>query len=114
MEQYDLYLELQDKTKQLDVSIKQLRKTGTSYAEAERDYKIALRQEVLKMRNEGIAIGVISLVCYGMPKIAELRFKRDVAEAIYKANQESINALKLEMRLLESQISREWGANLNE
>lgn len=104
----DLLNELNEKTQELQVSLKQLRKTGTKYAEAERDYKILLRQEVLKLRDEGQAIGVISLTCYGIPKVAEARFKRDVAEAIYKANQEAINTLKLEIRLIESQIQREY------
>lgn len=110
--EYDLYSELQAKTKQLDVSIRQLRKSGTDYATAERDYKILLRQECLKLRDSGMAIGMIDKTCYGIPSVAEARFKRDVAEAVYKANQESINSLKLQLRLLDAQISREWGANL--
>lgn len=110
--EYDLYSELQAKTKQLEVSIRQLRKSGTDYATAERDYKILLRQECLKLRDSGMAIGMIDKTCYGIPSVAEARFKRDVAEAVYKANQESINSLKLQLRLLDAQISREWGANL--
>lgn len=35
----ELYEQIQQKTKELDVSIKALRKTGTAYAEAEREYK---------------------------------------------------------------------------
>ena len=105
----DLYNELNQKIKELEISIKQLRKNGTSYAEAERDYKILLRQEILKMRDEGQAIGVITLTCYGIPSVAEARFKRDIAEAVYKANQEAINSIKLQLRLLESQIQREYG-----
>ena len=108
MMQIDLLNDLQAKTKQLEVSIRQLRKTGTEYAEAERDYKITLRQECLKLRDEGMAIGMIDKTCYGIPVVADARFKRDVAEAVYKANQEAINSIKLQMRLLESQISREW------
>lgn len=104
----DLLNELNDKTQELQVSLKQLRKTGTKYAEAERDYKILLRKEVLKLRDEGQAIGVITLICYGIPAVAEARFKRDVAEAIYKANQEAINTIKLQIRLIESQIQREY------
>lgn len=104
----DLYNELQAKIGQLSVSLKKLRETGSEYAKAERDYKVLLRQEVLKLRNEGEAIGVIQLTCYGIPSVAEARFKRDVAEAIYKANQEAINTLKLEIRLIESQLQREW------
>ena len=105
----DLYTELQNKTQQLDISIKSLRTSGTAYAAAERDYKILLRQECLKLRDGGMAIGLIDKTCYGIPAVAELRFKRDVAEAVYKANLEAINSIKLQMRLLESQISREWG-----
>lgn len=104
----DLYNELQSKIQELEVSIKQLRKSGTSYAEAERDYKVLLRQEVLKLRDEGQAIGVITLTCYGIPSVAEARFKRDVAETVYKANLEAINSIKLQLRLLESQIQREY------
>jgi len=106
----DLYDELQVKLKELNVSIKQLRKTGTAYAEAERDYKIILRQECLKLRDSGMAIGMIDKCCYGIPSVAEARFKRDVAEAVYKANQEAINSIKLQLRLIEGQIQREWGA----
>ena len=106
---YDLLQELQSKTQQLDISIKQLRKTGTEYAQAERDYKVLLRQECLKLRDDGMAIGMITMTAYGIPSVAELRFKRDVAKAVYTANMEAINSLKLQMRLLEAQISREWG-----
>lgn len=104
----DLYQELQSKIKELEVSIKQLRISGTQYAEAERDYKVLLRTECLKLRDEGMAIGMIDKTCYGIPSVAEARFKRDVAEAVYKANMEAINSIKLQMRLIENQIQREW------
>lgn len=106
----DLYEELDTKKKQLDASIRQLRKNGTEYAEAERDYKILLRTECLKLRDEGMAIGMISLTCYGIPSVAEARFRRDIAKTVYEANQEAINSLKLQLRLIESQIQREWGS----
>ncbi len=106
----DLYEELDTKKKQLDASIRQLWKNGTEYAEAERDYKILLRTECLKLRDEGMAIGMISLTCYGIPSVAEARFRRDIAKTVYEANQEAINSLKLQLRLIESQIQREWGA----
>lgn len=104
----DLYTELRQLTEQLEISIKSLRKTGTAYAQAERDYKVLLRQECLKLRDEGMAIGMIDKTCYGIPSVAEARFKRDVAEATYKANSEAINSIKLRMRLVENQLQREW------
>lgn len=107
----DLYSELQTKTAQLEMSVKELRKNGTAYAQAEKDYKILLRQECLKLRDAGMAIGMIDKTCYGIPAVAEARFKRDVAETIYRANQEAINSIKLEMRLIEGQLQREWGVS---
>lgn len=104
----DLYLELQAKLKQLDASIKQLRKSGTDYADAEKNYKILLRSECLNLRADGMAIGLIDKTCYGVPSVAEARFKRDVAETVYKANLEAIASIKLQLRLLEAQIDREW------
>ena len=107
----DLYRELQEKTRQLDMSVKQLRTSGTAYAEAERDYKVLLRTECLKLRDDGMAIGMIDKTCYGIPSVAAARFKRDVAETVYKANLEAINSIKLQMRLIEGQLNREWGAS---
>lgn len=105
----ELYQELTTKTRQLEASIRQLRQNGTAYAQAEMEYKVLLRQECLKLRDEGMAIGMIDKTCYGIPAVAEARFKRDVAETVYKANQEAINSIKLQLRLIENQISREWG-----
>ena len=114
MEAFDLYAELNQKTAQLNYSIKELRKNGTAYAEAERDYKVALRTEVLKLRDEGQAVGIIDKICYGIPSIAEARFKRDVALTVYEANKEAIQSIKLQLRLIENQISREWSTPIND
>jgi len=93
----------------LDKSIKSLRSTGTNYAAAERDYKMKLRQEALRLRSDGEAIGMIDKCVYGVPEVAQARFERDVAEAVYKANLESIQATKLKIKVLENQYDKEWG-----
>lgn len=109
----DLYSELQQKTRQLDASIKQLRYSGIEYAKAEKDYKILLRSECLKLRDAGMAIGMIDKTCYGIPSVAEARFNRDVAETVYRANLEAIASIKLQLRLIENQLQREWGQEGN-
>ena len=105
-----LYEELQVKLKQLEQCVRDLRLNGTAYASAERDYKILLRQECLKLRDEGMAVGMIDKTCYGIPSVAEARFKRDVALTVYEANKEAINSIKLQMRLIEGQLQREWSS----
>ena len=89
----DLYNDLQRKIEELNISIKSLRTTGTEFAEAERDYKIKLREEALKLRAEkGMPVTLINQVVYGVPEVASKRFNRDVKQAVYQANLEAINS----------------------
>lgn len=106
----DLFNELNQKIKELNISIQSLRKTGTEFAEAEKDYKIKLREEALKLRAEkGMAVTLIQQVVYGVPEVAQKRYMRDVKEAVYQANQEAINSIKLQIRVIENQLNREYG-----
>ena len=105
----ELYNEIQQLMAELSESIKRLRKNGTALAEAERDYKITLRQEALKLRENDTPVTLINQVIYGVEGVADKRFKRDVAQAVYEANKEHINVTKLKLRILEAQLSREWG-----
>ena len=50
----------------------------------------------------------MSDICRGSEEIAQLRFKRDCAEVVYKSAQEAINSYKLQLRLLDAQLDREW------
>ena len=106
----DLYEEIQRLMAELTESIKRLRNNGAKLAEAERDYKMTLRQEALRLRAGDMAVTLINNVIYGVPEVAEKRFKRDVEQANYDANKEHINVTKLKLRILEAQLSREWGA----
>lgn len=107
----DLYGDKERKTNQLDWSVKQLKENAKKYAQAERDYRIILRKECLKLRKEGYPVGVIDKVVYGVQEVADARFKRDIAEEILNANKEAINTIKLQLRLIDNQIQREWTNN---
>ena len=105
----DLFNDIQDLTNKWDASIQQLKKYGRELSEAERDYKITLRQEALKLRAEkGMPVTLIQQVVYGVPEVANKRFKRDVAESMRDTSREYINTLKLQIRTLSEQLSREW------
>lgn len=109
----DLLNELNNKCLELDKQVANLRVTGSAFAKAERDYKVKLRQECLKLREEGYAVTLIDKICYGVETVADLRYQRDCAEAIYKANMESINSIKLQIRILQAQIDKEYGLTKN-
>ena len=100
--------------RKLNECVKQLRRTGTDKAETERKYKELLSQEVLRLRDEGMPVTIIKEVVYGLKAVAAARFDRDVALTIYEANQEAINAIKLNLRIVNEQIQREWNSGNNE
>ncbi len=104
----DILMELNVLQKQLNASLKSLRKTGTKFAEAERDYKMAISKKAIELRDNGMAVTMINLVIYGYEEIATLRFIRDSASVVYEANREAINVLKLQIRVLQEQYSREY------
>lgn len=104
----DLINELQNLIKQLSNSLKQLRTNGIKLAEAEKEYKIAVNKKALELRSQDVPVTLINQVIYGYSDIAQLRFLRDSAEVVYRANQEAINTLKLQIRIIESQVQREW------
>lgn len=108
----DLINELQNLTKQLSNSLRQLRTNGIKLAEAEKEYKIAVNKKALLLRSEDMPVTLINQVIYGYEDIAQLRFLRDSAEVVYNANQEAINTLKLQIRIVENQIKREYGSDL--
>lgn len=99
--------DLNDLTARLNNAIKLLAKYGKEYATAERDYKVALSQQALRLRAEEMPVTLIDKVVHG--KVAKERFNRDVSEVMYKTALEDINAIKLQIRVLEGQIAREWG-----
>ena len=105
----DLFNDIQELNNRLNQAIKLLAKYGKEKAETERDYKIVLRQEALKLRAEkGMPVTLIQQVVYGVPEVADKRFKRDVADAMYQTSLENINSIKIQIKILDAQLSREW------
>ena len=107
----DLVNELNNLINKLDISVKSLRKTGSDYAKAYTEYRVALAKELVRLKDDGMAVTIAYDVARGKPEIARLKFKEISTEAIYKANQESINALKLQIKIIQEQINKEWSNN---
>lgn len=104
----DLFIEMQDRQRLLERALGELGKRGRAKAQAEHDYRVALAQEILKKRDAGYPATLIGDLCRGERSIAKLKFERDVAETMYAAALEAINAYKLGIRVLSEQIDREW------
>lgn len=104
----DLMNEVGIRSARLDAALREFGKRGREYAEAEHDYRVALSQIMLRERDKGTPVTIISDVCKGSAEIAKLRLKRDISEIMYKSSMEAINVYKLQLRILENQVDREW------
>lgn len=104
----DLYGEREQLFDQLMQELEALRRTGQQYAENEAEYRKALRIAILEERSKGTPVTVISDLCRGRPDIAEKKQLRDCAEALYKASNEAIMALKLRIKVVDADIQRAW------
>ena len=105
----DLWEEIKDKYKKLDKAINELAKNGYDLAEKEKAYKVELCKTALKLRDEGTPVTLINQIIYGYENVPNLRFARDVAQTKYDTNMEYINTIKLQIRILENQLGREYG-----
>ena len=105
----ELYEELGLRRRQLMNCIKELRPNGSALADAEEEYQIRMRAEVLALRDEGMPATLIALIIKGVPAVAELRHARDLARVTYDANKDAVNGLKLDIRVIDNQIAHELG-----
>ena len=57
----------------------------------------------------GMPVTIAYDIARGRKEVADAKFEELSTEAIYKANLENINALKLRIKVLENQYDKEWG-----
>lgn len=104
----DLMQQITIDTNKLETTIGLARKYSLDYAEKERQYRIALSQRLVQLRAEGQAVTSLNDIVRGEKEVSTLRYNRDVAEGMKDSAKETINYLKLKLRLLEGQLDREY------
>lgn len=109
----DLYNELMLKQQQLDYSLKQMPILAKKYAEAYTNYRIELAKELTRLKNDGMAVTIAYDIARGKPEVAKLKFEEIANEGLYNACKESINVKKLEIKILQEQINKEY-SNISE
>lgn len=73
---------------------------GKEKAQSEKEYRLALMREIMKLRADGMPATLINDVARG--NVADLLFARDAAEVKFKSAQESMAALKSTLSALQS------------
>ena len=107
---------MDDLTRQRDELIAKLnqavsdhREYGRKKAHAEYEYRVALAEKIITLRAENQPVTIINDLARGADEIALLRLKRDLADATHSSSIEAINNYKLQLRMVEGQMAREWG-----
>jgi len=86
--------ELREINKKLSHSYKEMWQQSQEYGISERDYKMALHQEILKLKSEGYPATLILELAKGTEKVADLRFKRDISCRRYESAKEIVRSLR--------------------
>lgn len=105
-----MWNDIEKEINNLNKTLSEYKKYQKEYANKERDYRVALSKRLLELRAQGQAVTHLADIAKGMPDIADLRFKRDIAEGLVRSAEEGINFYKLKIREMESQYNKEWGS----
>lgn len=89
-------------------AMREAKERGIALAKAESEYQILKNTRSLELKDAGIPATLIQQIIKGDEQVNRAMFSRDCAQVEYDSAQEAINVYKLDARLLENQISREW------
>lgn len=103
----DLILELRNQRKLLIETVTAMKHVGRQRAKAENIYRKELCKKMLEERDKKTPVTIISDICRGDDKIADLKMERDIKETDYEVCDHMINAIKTNIRILESEIAEE-------
>lgn len=87
-------------SQRLEKAANELYKMGEAKAQSEQVYRVKLAQEMLTLKANGMAVGMIADVAKG--NVGDFLFKRDYDEVRFKAALESIDAIKSQLSALQS------------
>jgi len=108
MDGTELMQQIEHYTGLLNKAVPEFKKRGIETARTEKDYRIALRSEFLRLKAEGEKVTIMSDLARGKEDIAELKMQRDIADTLYKSAQEAINIYKKNIDTLMAIYKAEW------
>ena len=81
---------------------------GKTYAEAYKKYRILLSQELLKLKAEGMPVTIAYDIARGTEQVANAKEQEIITECLYKSCQEAINTYKLQIKILQENINKDY------
>ena len=104
----DLYEEMNNLNKLLKSALAEYKKRGMEYAKAYKNYRVKVAQELLRLKAEGMPVTIAYDIARGKDEVASAKEQEIITECLYKSCQEAINTYKLQIKILQEQINKEY------
>jgi len=105
LDMQDIGKAIYDTSQELQKGAKTLYSYAKQYVEAEQEYRLALAKEIMRLREAKMPVSLIADVARG--NLADLKFKRDLAEVTYKTAKDMLQALQSQLSGLQTLYKRQ-------
>ena len=105
LDMHDIGQGIYETSQQIQRGVKSLFGHAKTYAEAEHEYRLALAREIMRLREEKMPVTLIADVARG--NLADLKYKRDLAEVTYKTAKDMLQALQSQLSGLQTLYKRQ-------
>ena len=105
---FDLWQDIQADQRLLSRSVSELKERGIAKAKADAAYRALKAKAILEARANGTPVSIAKEVIYAREDVQKALLDRDCTEVLYDTCIEGINATKLQIRVNEAQLEREW------
>lgn len=104
----DLLLQMKQLNDLLTSALKEFKKRGQDYARAYSNYRKLVAQELLRLKAEGMPVTLCMDLARGKEDVANAKEQEIIAECLYKSCQEAILTYKLQIKILQNQIDKDY------
>ena len=104
----DLLQELWKVNELLTKALEQFKQRGIEYAAAYKKYRILVAKELLRLKSEGMPVTIAYDIARGNEEVANAKEQEIITESLYKSCQEAINTYKLQIKIIQEQINKEY------
>ena len=101
-------LQLKQLNDYLTSAVSELKKRGKDYAQAYKNYRILLAKELLKLKAEGMPVTIAYDIARGTEHVANAKEQEIITETLYKSCLEAINTYKLQIKILQENINKDY------
>lgn len=99
---------MQELNTYLTTALAEYKKRGMDYAKAYKNYRVLLSQELLKLKAEGMPVTIAYDIARGTEQVANAKEQEIITECLYKSCQEAINTYKLQIKILQENMNKDY------